>query len=70
MSLLTNLTDKFYRRFPWYHYSYLIDLSVAAIFFGLVSAITRKTEPFHRYLPPNDPSVDYPFVPDIVPSNF
>lgn len=66
--MLTSFMDKFYKRFPWYHYSYFIDLSTAVLFFVVVFAVTQATQPFHRYLPPNDPSVNYPFVPDIVPS--
>jgi len=50
----------------WFHKSYLLDWSISAALFVIVEAVTMFVNPFHRYLPPNDPSVTFPQVDDIV----
>jgi len=50
----------------WFHKSYLMDWTLSVVLFVIVQGATMFLNPFHRYLPPNDPSVDYPEVDDIV----
>jgi len=55
------------RSSTWYHKSYILDGLVAFGLFVIVGIINLSVEPYHRYLPPNDPMVTYPNKPDIVP---
>jgi len=61
--VLANYVDSTSR---WFHKSYLLDWTLAVVLFVIVQAVTMFVSPFHRYLPPNDPSVLYPKVDDIV----
>jgi len=51
----------------WFHRTYAFDWVFAFVLFVVVQVLLLFLEPFHRYLPPNDASVDYPSTPDIVP---
>jgi len=53
----------------WFHKSYLLDWFLSLFLFAIVEGITSFVNPFHRYLPPNDPSVLFPNVTDIVSDN-
>jgi len=50
----------------WFHKSYLLDWFLSLALFVIVQGVTMFVSPFHRYLPPNDPSVLYPNENDIV----
>jgi len=51
----------------WFHRVYAYDWAFAFVLFVVIQVLCQFIEPFHRYLPPNDASVDYPSTPDIVP---
>jgi membrane-associated phospholipid phosphatase len=51
----------------WFHRVYAYDWAFAFVLFVVIQLLMMFIEPFHRYLPENDPSVNYPSTPDIVP---
>lgn len=51
----------------WFHRTYGYDWAAALVLFVVIQVLCQFIEPFHRYLPPNDASVNYPSTPDIVP---
>jgi len=53
----------------WWHSSYGLDWAVSIILFVVVHGVTFFTTPIQRFLPPNDPTVGYPKMADIVPSS-
>jgi len=59
--------EKYYQSTSmWFHKSYLFDWALALVVFVIAEVLTMFVNPFHRYLPPNDPSVTFPLEADIV----
>lgn len=50
----------------WFHKSFLFDWALALVLFVIAEVVTMFVNPFDRYLPPNDPSVTFPQMADIV----
>jgi membrane-associated phospholipid phosphatase len=53
----------------WWHSSYGVDWAVSIILFIIVHGVTFFVTPLQRFLPPNDPTVGYPKMADIVPNS-
>jgi len=52
----------------WWNNKYILDWISPIVFLGITYFITNATGPFHRYLPPNDPTVAFPARDDTVPA--
>jgi len=51
----------------WWHRWYLLDWAFVVGLLIVVGIISKTAHPFNRYLPPDDPSVAFPFQNDIIP---
>lgn len=60
------LRETFKNSCYWWHRSYLLDWIINIVLFLISNGTTYFMTPLVRYLPPNDPSVEYPLRPDIV----
>jgi len=63
------LRESFKDGVSWWHKSYILDWVINIVMFLIVQGVTYFMAPIKRYLPPNDPTVAYPDMPDII-SNF
>jgi len=61
------LRNEFFKEsLNWWHKSYILDWVVNIALFVIVYGVTYFLSPLVRYLPPNDPSVQFPLKPDII----
>jgi len=55
-------------RFKWFDTSYIIDYVIIVLFIVAFSIASVAFNPYHRYLPSNDPEFSYPYDADLVPT--
>jgi len=63
---LQKLRESFKSSVAWWHKSYILDWVINIAMFLVVQGVTYFMSPIQRYLPPNDPAVAYPVLPDTV----